>query len=136
MKNDREVRKRFIQVAIVTSVILVMGAMLLLEYKLGINYGCAIKKYTGLECPGCGATRMVDALLHFKMYQAFRYNPVMFITLPIMCILYIHESIFYIRNNTFSDMAIRVMEVYIAILIVYMICRNMKIFEWLKPTMI
>ena len=39
---------------------------------------CIIKNLFGIDCAGCGATRMFGALLKLDFYQAFRYNPFMF----------------------------------------------------------
>jgi hypothetical protein len=38
---------------------------------------CPIKWLTGYNCPGCGITRMVHALLHGDVVGAFHYNAVM-----------------------------------------------------------
>jgi hypothetical protein len=38
---------------------------------------CPFKWLTGLNCPGCGATRMVHALLHGDVVGAFHYNAVL-----------------------------------------------------------
>ena len=43
---------------------------------------CPLYALTGIYCPGCGAGRCVTALLHFRFYAAFRYNPLMVICLP------------------------------------------------------
>lgn len=42
---------------------------------------CIIYKYTGIQCPGCGVTRMFLSLIKFDFYNAFLYNPVVFILL-------------------------------------------------------
>jgi hypothetical protein len=38
---------------------------------------CPFNWLTGLNCPGCGATRMVHALLHGDVVAAFHYNAVL-----------------------------------------------------------
>lgn len=38
---------------------------------------CPFNWITGLNCPGCGATRMVHALLHGDVVSAFHYNAVL-----------------------------------------------------------
>ena len=38
---------------------------------------CPFKWLTGYNCPGCGATRMVHALLHGDVVVAFHYNAVL-----------------------------------------------------------
>lgn len=39
---------------------------------------CLFHALTGLDCPGCGATRAVHALLHGRIGEAFRYNAMLF----------------------------------------------------------
>lgn len=36
---------------------------------------CLVRLYTGLHCPGCGATRALHALLHLRLEEAWRLNP-------------------------------------------------------------
>ena len=57
---------------------------------------CLIHKITGLYCPGCGISRMLISIFHFDFYQAYRYNPWLFILL-ILFILYQMHII--IENN-------------------------------------
>jgi len=40
---------------------------------------CAFKTMTGLDCPGCGGTRAAHALLHGRVGDAFRLNPLLFV---------------------------------------------------------
>lgn len=35
---------------------------------------CPLKHLTGYDCPGCGATRALHAVLHGDIYGAIRYN--------------------------------------------------------------
>ena len=44
----------------------------------------AFNKLTGLHCPGCGATRACHALLHGEIEQAFAWNPLFVILLPML----------------------------------------------------
>lgn len=39
---------------------------------------CVFRTVTGLECPGCGSTRALHALLHGRIGEAFRFNPLLF----------------------------------------------------------
>jgi len=45
---------------------------------------CPFHYFTGLYCPGCGSQRAVHLLLHGDVVGAFRYNPLMVLTLPIL----------------------------------------------------
>lgn len=35
---------------------------------------CPVKMLTGLDCPGCGSTRALHALLHGRILEAWRFN--------------------------------------------------------------
>jgi len=45
---------------------------------------CPIKMVTGYHCPGCGSQRAIHQLLHLNVYRAFRLNPFMLASLPII----------------------------------------------------
>lgn len=43
---------------------------------------CPIFEYLHMECPGCGATRAVAALLHGRLAEAFHFNALVVLLLP------------------------------------------------------
>jgi uncharacterized protein DUF2752 len=43
---------------------------------------CPFRLLTGLQCPGCGSTRALYHLLHLEPVVAFKFNPLMVLTLP------------------------------------------------------
>ena len=45
---------------------------------------CFFHQTTGLLCPGCGALRALHQLLHGNLATAFRFNPVLIVSLPIL----------------------------------------------------
>jgi len=45
---------------------------------------CPFHHFTGLYCPGCGSQRAIHLLLHGDIVGAFRFNPLMVLTLPIL----------------------------------------------------
>ncbi|TXD74094.1 DUF2752 domain-containing protein [Aequorivita antarctica] len=45
---------------------------------------CPFHYITGLYCPGCGSQRAIHLLLHGDVIRAFRFNPLMVLTLPIL----------------------------------------------------
>ena len=45
---------------------------------------CPFHYITGLYCPGCGSQRAIHLLLHGDLIGAFRFNPFMVLTLPIL----------------------------------------------------
>lgn len=48
---------------------------------------CPIHRYTGLLCPGCGATHALAALLHGRLLEALHRNPLVLALLP-LAVLY------------------------------------------------
>lgn len=45
---------------------------------------CPFYLITGFYCPGCGSQRAIHLLLHGDILGAFRFNPLMVLTLPIL----------------------------------------------------
>lgn len=45
---------------------------------------CPFHWLTGLDCPFCGAQRMVLALVQGHVAEAFWYNPALFVALPLV----------------------------------------------------
>ena len=45
---------------------------------------CIFYMMTGLYCPGCGAGRACYSILHLRFKDAFCYNPLMTILLPLI----------------------------------------------------
>lgn len=92
---------------------------------------CVWHEVTGFYCPGCGITRMALSLMSGEIYQAFRYNPLLF--LLIVCgIIYVVYSLIRYRKIKKIDNKIVIMIVVITIL--YGILRNIPNFDFLAPT--
>ena len=45
---------------------------------------CFFHRVTGLLCPGCGALRATHQLLHGHVVAAFRLNPMLAVSLPLL----------------------------------------------------
>ncbi len=50
---------------------------------------CPLNLVTGYECAGCGVQRAFHELLHFRFLQAFKYNPLFVVAIPILLIIII-----------------------------------------------
>jgi hypothetical protein len=44
---------------------------------------CPIREFLGIDCPGCGATRALAALLRGHVAEALRLNPLFVLLLPV-----------------------------------------------------
>ena len=54
---------------------------------------CPFYVLTGLKCPGCGTLRGIHALLHLRFADAFRFNPLMVVSIPLIVVLLISPRI-------------------------------------------
>ena len=62
-------------------VLVVIGGWVLYTFPpvtSGFYPQCVFKQATGLDCPGCGTTRALHALVHGRVGEAFRFNPMLF----------------------------------------------------------
>ena len=119
---------------IVISFCLLLGLVLYL--KLGIWLFCPIYKFTGFYCPGCGITRMLSSLMNGRFYQAFRYNPLVFIMIPFVIFHFCDSVIAFWkkRRTVLEKLEPGIWYVLIGVFIVYGILRNIPLFDYLKPT--
>ncbi len=45
---------------------------------------CHFREWTGVPCPTCGSSRMVEALLRGEIFEAFRWSPLALLTLGLL----------------------------------------------------
>lgn len=130
------IKRTMLIAAITLSLIAGVIGLIAIKSKYGHGIPCPYFELTHLYCPGCGATRMLVAICNGNMYQAFRYNALLFISMPAVIIVYIYQSIYYIMNGKLSNHINNVLTIYFILLVVYGVIRNTDIFSWLAPTVI
>lgn len=97
---------------------------------------CVILETTGYYCAGCGGQRMISALLEGDLLGAFRYNPFLFVFLPLAGVYAITEAVRYVRGKPPLFRSKRFAAVLISILIlalVFTVLRNLPGFGFLGP---
>ena len=78
------------RVVIIVSVIAALVLLILYGSFNPENYPfpkCPFFWATGLKCPGCGSQRAVHQLLHLNIAEAFRYNAVFVLFIPVVAFL-------------------------------------------------
>jgi len=89
---------------------------------------CSIKKWTSLECPGCGGQRAVYAILKGGFREAFFYNQLIYFYLIVIGYLYVFFVEKYIvRDQKFENKIIlsnKFAYLFLAVIIIFMIIRN------------
>lgn len=135
--NKRDMIRRAVALMSVTLIILVL-VVLIVYTKVAFDIGvmCPFKEVLGWDCPGCGGTRMAVEILHLNFYQAFRYNPFVFITLPLIATVYVWQSYKFIVHNEILVWLDKFLISYAIALMLFGILRNTSIFSWLAPTSI
>lgn len=118
---------------IVLIVIFLIYTVLIISFDIGIP--CVFYEITGLYCPGCGITRLCLSLFEGDIYQAFRYNPIIFINLPILFILFV-LNIFFKKNKNIKKITDVIIIFLATITIIFGVIRNIPIFSFLAPTQI
>lgn len=97
--------------------IIIVLALLLTFF---IDYKCPFREVFHIMCPGCGGRDMIIHLLHFRFYDAFVSNQLLFIAIPVIFILlfikYILKKNIVIHNYMYVLLMI--------ITIVFTILRN------------
>jgi len=111
--------------------LLVMGVFYLkvISPVFNIHIPCIFNKITGLDCPGCGMTRAALSLLDGNIYQAFRWNMLIFMIIPLY---FIYTILVKIEKLTKWGKAFELSM--LALAIIFFILRNTDKFSWLAPT--
>lgn len=125
-------RKRIIKLAVlfITIIISTLIGLYILDI---IKFTCILRKLFNIYCVGCGTTRMIKALINLEIYQAFRYNPFMFI-LGVILIPYILYNIYlYIKKGKIVLPSLKIIIFIFILSFIYMILRNIPGFEYLLP---
>lgn len=53
-----------------------------------LTFGCPIRYFTGIACPGCGMSRALFALLQFDFALAYEMHPLVFL-MPVAAAVYL-----------------------------------------------
>lgn len=114
------------------ALVIILGGILYLKVlspMFNIHIPCIFKKVTGLDCPGCGMTRASLALLDGDIYQAFRWNMLVFFLAPLMALYLVLE-----RKGVFPKFNKILMGKMLFLTGLFFILRNTETFSWLAPT--
>lgn len=106
----------------------------ILNELLDVGIPCLFYEITGYYCPGCGITRLLFSLLKLDFYQAFRYNPLIFILIIITVIYWLVKFILKKFMNISIEIPNYVYYILLVIVIIFGILRNIPMFDFLSPT--
>lgn len=121
-------RERVKKTILISAAVLLGGCAYAVFYtKTGFGIPCLFHLITGLNCPGCGVTRMLLYLVRLDFANAFRSNAVLFCMLPFLAILLAYWQYRYIRYGTAkSNKAIEIVcWIFVGVLLVWGVVRNL-----------
>ena len=75
----------------------------LLFSEFNIKIPCLFNAITGCLCPGCGISRMCVSILKCDFLEAFYYNKLMFLLIPIFCFFVVKWSFDYVKKGSIAN---------------------------------
>ena len=128
VNSPRSHDSRWIVLAAIGIPLLVLAALLFCfdPSHHGFFPKCAFHETTGLLCAGCGAARAVYQLLHGHWLAAFRFNPLLIISLPLILWFGGRQTVRYLKNQP-CPINIRPAGLWLilAVLVVFTVVRNL-----------
>ena len=95
---DRTQRKKYL-FRVWAEVLIAGFAYFLVITFTSLRIPCIFYLLTGYQCPGCGVTRMANALIHMDLKGAFAYNSYVLCILPFLIPYGIYRSRKYIDGT-------------------------------------
>ena len=131
-------KKRLIIVIVsIISVILISIGYYFFFKNTHIGLVCPIHELLHVDCPGCGLSRMIFSIMELDFYQAFRYNPLMFILTPFIIVIFIDLIIGFVHNRNgkiISKIPVFAWIIIYVVILGYGIIRNIEPFTYLRVT--
>lgn len=94
---------------------------------------CAVYRFTGFYCPGCGAGRACRALLQFQFVEAFCYNPVFVILLPFIGVYFAARMADWVitgGNHVDKKINVPLLIGILAVVLIYGVLRNIPVYPF------
>jgi hypothetical protein len=100
----------------------------------GIFPRCLFHATTGLNCPGCGATRALHELAHGHVMAALQLNALLVVSLPLLAGLALRRAVLRVRGQA-GAFVVRPawMWLFLGVALVFSVLRNLPAFAWLSP---
>jgi hypothetical protein len=126
----------FFTVVVLVAAVLGSGAVLFFfdPAKHGFYPVCLFHSLTGLNCPGCGATRAAYQLLHGHLLRALQDNALFVLMLAALAARSAWLVMQKIRNRPVAFMVSPMMLWGLLVTVfVFAVLRNLPAFAWLSP---
>jgi hypothetical protein len=95
---------------------------------------CLFHQLTGLNCPGCGATRAFYALLHGNITLALKDNSLLIFVLTFLTVRGAHFTAkCFLRKPAEPFLSPKILWTFLAVAIVFTVLRNLPAFSFPSP---
>ena len=126
--------KKWLRVAVGIGLPVALFSISLLFLLLGSTPPCIFYELTGLYCIGCGTGRALLCLLHGDFFSAFRFQPLLMISLPLIIYYSAKKYIAFVFGHDilpFPKIKNRFVGIFILVVIIaYWILRNLPFFPF------
>lgn len=127
-------RKMRIALVLCAGAVCAVGALYLYHHNpYSYPLPCIFYLLTGLYCPGCGAGRACYSILHLRFKDAFCYNPLMTILLPLIglyIVVRLTDWVITGGNHVDSKISVRVLVWILIFTFIYGILRNIPVYPF------
>ena len=95
--------------------------------RYGFYPRCPIFRFTHWECPGCGATRALAALLHGRIAEALHYNVLFVFLAPLFLVYFAATYWAAMRGNrlVWPSVPVSVLKSLLFVTTVFTVARNL-----------
>lgn len=123
-------KKRLKKAALFVPLLFVLGLVGVWLSETGHGIPCIFHAVTGLQCPGCGVTRMLSALLHGDWRGAWESNAAVLTLSPVLAGLVGLSLVRWIRTGSacLPRWADAVTVVCVVLLLLFTVARNLPAF--------
>jgi hypothetical protein len=95
---------------------------------------CQFHRLTGLNCPGCGMTRALYALLHAEFFRALRDNALFILALAMLTVRAARFRWNTFRGRTNSEFfPVKFLWPLLVVAVAFTVLRNLPMFAFLSP---
>ena len=93
---------------------------------------CPFRAMTGLDCPGCGSTRAVHAILHGDPVAALRLNPLLLLYSPFVGQLLLSAVSLAVTGRPLPESRVRPSLTWLVLctIVAFWICRNTPLYPF------
>ncbi len=121
-------KKRVIKlIAFILLVIALLAAYAIVFKFLNWGLPCIFRSITGLECPGCGLTRSLAAMLTFDIKRLMQLNPVLPFYIAYLSWVAVSASMRYVKGekDLLGGIPLWTLIVFLCVCFVHTIVRNL-----------